>query len=176
MEAALLSKHAEKKSRDYAANECFCWQWLFRRSQCTRVCIDDFPDVNVWLALRAFHIMSNPDREEDDKVYVCNHCKKFIKCDTMPPRYVLNGLAVEPGPPELKHLDLFSLQLIQLAKSFMTVVRLKSYSNKKFPTYNSLKACKGNVFVLPMPLQNTSEELQLTECGLPKPELYVRQN
>ncbi len=77
--------------------------------------MDDFPDVTGWLALRAFHIMCKPDREEDDKVYVCHHCKKFFKCDTMPARCVLNGLTVEPVPPELKNMDLFSLQLIQLA-------------------------------------------------------------
>ena len=32
-----------------------------------------------------------------------------------------------------------------------------------------LKACKGNMFV--MPLTNTVEKLQLSECGLSNPEL-----
>ena len=91
----------------------------------------------------------------------------------MPARCVLNGLETVPLPNELKGLDSFSLQLIQLAKTFQTVIRLKTYSHK-VPTYNALKACKGNMFVLPLPVTNTVEKLELSEFGLPKPELYVK--
>ena len=79
-----------------------------------------------------------------------------------------------PLPDELKGLDPFSLQLVQLAKTLQTVIRLKIYSNKKIPTYNSLKACKGNMFVLPLPLAHTTSTLKSTECGLPIPELFVK--
>ena len=138
-----------------------------------KVYFDDIQDNLVWLAIRAFAHMSNPDLDEEQSVYLCHHCKPRIKCNGMPGRCVLNGLETVPLPDELKGLDSFSLQLIQLAKTFQTVIRLKTYSNK-VPTYNSLKACKGNMFVLPLPMTNTIQTLKLTECGLPKPELYVK--
>ena len=80
----------------------------------------------------------------------------------MPGRCVLNGLQTAP----------FSSQLIQLAKAFQTVVRLGTYLNK-VPSHNSLKACKGNMFVLPLPLEKSLETLEQSESGLANPELYV---
>ena len=90
----------------------------------------------------------------------------------MPGRCVLNGLQTAPCPDELKGLDPFSSQLIQLAKAFQTVVRLGTYLNK-VPSHNSLKACKGNMFVLPLPLEKSLETLEQSKSGLAKPELYV---
>lgn len=177
LEAALLCRYAdvvhkyEKTVRDYLIIPCVCCERLFRRCQCTPVSFDDLDDKLVWLVLTAYVIMSNPDDEET--YYLCNHCKPIIKTDTMPARCVLNGLVSEPIPDELKGIDAFSLQLIQLAKAFVTVIRLKSYSHK-VPTYNSLKASKGNMFVLPLPLQDTTKTLELNECGLPKPKLLAK--
>ena len=48
----------------------------------------------------------------------------------MPGRCALNGLQTEPLQDELKGLDPFSSQLIQLAKAIQTVVRLGRYNNK----------------------------------------------
>ena len=100
-----------------------------------------------------------------------SHCKCFSS--RIPPRAVVNGLETAPLPDELKWFDAFSLQLIQLAKTFQTVIRLHPYS-KKVPSYNCLKACRGNMFILPLPMANTAETLALNECGLPKPQLYVK--
>ena len=80
---------------------------------------------------------------------MCDYCKSSLRQNKMPPRCVLNGLEVIPIPEELKKLDDLSKQLIQRAKAFQTVVRLGTYANKKVPSYNSLKACKGNMFFLP---------------------------
>ena len=47
------------------------------------------------------------------------------------------------------------------------------------PAYNSLKACKGTVFFLPLPLKKTLETLDGVKCSssgeaaLPNPELYI---
>ena len=179
LEAALLSEYDtvieryDKKVRDYALHVCICCERLFRCKQCTKLGFDDFQDKLVWLGIKAFALMSNPDLDEEQRVFLCSHCKPKIKGNDMPARCVLNGLETVPLPNELKGLDSFSLQLIQLAKTFQTVIRLKTYSHK-VPTYNALKACKGNMFVLPLPLTNTVEKLELSECGLPKPELYVK--
>ena len=69
----------------------------------------------------------------------------------MPSRCILNGLFTEPMPKELEALDPLSKQLIQRGKAFQAVVRLGTHTGK-VPTYNSLKACKGTMFFLPLPL------------------------
>ena len=93
----------------------------------------------------------------------------------MPPRCVLNGLHTVPIPTELTLLDSLSRQLIQRAKCYQTIVRLGTYTGK-VPSYNSLKACKGTMFFLPLPLNKTLETLdQVRHSGdtLPDPELYI---
>ncbi len=167
----------DKQVQNYAACACISCERLLRRDQCTVVNFDD-SDGNpcnnrIWLAIKAFAIMSNPDVDSDKVIYFCKHCKAKIKKQEMPDRCVLNGLETVLLPKELKGLDPFSLQLVQLAKPFQTVVRLNTYSNK-VPNYNSLKACKGNMFFLPLPLNKTASTLELTECGLPKPQLFVK--
>ena len=64
----------------------------------------------------------------------------------------------------------------QLAKCYQTIVRLGTYTGK-VPVYNSLKACKGTMFFLPLPLNKTLETIQETSesqnTALPNPELYI---
>ena len=74
----------------------------------------------------------------------------------MPCRCFLNGLESEPIPDELANLDALSKQLIQRAKAFEMIVCLGTYT-AKVPKYNSLKACKGTMFFLPLPLERTLE-------------------
>ena len=54
------------------------------------------------------------------------------------------------------------------------VVQLGTYT-AKVPTYNSLKACKGSMLFLPLPLDKTLQTLE--EVGenttLASPELYI---
>ena len=83
-----------------------------------------------------------------------------------------------PIPPELAKLDALSSQLIQHAKCYQTIVRLGTYT-AKVSVYNSLKACKGTMFFLPLPLNKTLETLgevkhpSNKESTLPDPELYI---
>ena len=93
----------------------------------------------------------------------------------MPPRCVLNGLQTVPIPKELAVLDQLSRQLIQRAKCYQTIVRLGTYTGN-VPVYNSLKACKGTMFFLPLPLNKTLETLEEARSqssALPNPELYI---
>ena len=106
------------------------------------------------------------------RITFCKYCKPM---DRLPPRCVLNGLQTVPIPPQLAALDPLSKQLIQRTKCYQTIVRLGTYT-AKVPIYNSLKACKGTVFFLPLPLNKTVETLdQIQHCGgaLPNPELYI---
>ena len=55
------------------------------------------------------------------------------------------------------------IQFVQKAKAYQTVVRLGTYTHK-VPTYNSLKACKGTMFFLPLPLaMATLDEVEESE-------------
>ena len=63
-----------------------------------------------------------------------------------------------------------------------TVVRLGTYTCK-VPLYNSLKACKGNVFFLPLPFNKTCETLSDIEgpakslpSSIASPQLYILVN
>ena len=115
---------------------------------------------------------------------MCTHCRPILNENKLPGRCVLNGLYTEPVPEELSSLNNLETQFIQRAKCFQTVVRLGTYTGK-VPLYNCLKAVKGTMFFLPLPLQNTLERLD--EAGfkaeysssehslsfLPDPELYI---
>ena len=76
------------------------------------------------------------------------------------------------------------MQLIQRAKCYQTVVRPGTYI-AKVPIYNSLKACKGTMFFLPLPMNKTLETLDQVKdpstniagkYWLPNPELFILVN
>ena len=138
----------KKKLEDYAQHPCCSCHVLFKREYVTRVQFSDKLGA-VWSELKEF--MTCNDSSASTKThFMCNYCKPTIKKGKMPPRCVLNGLEVVPIPDELSKLDCLSRQFIQRAKCYQTVVRLGTYTHK-VPAYNSLKACKGNMFFLPSP-------------------------
>ena len=59
------------KVRDYALHVCICCERLFRRKQCTKVGFDDFQDKLVRLGIKAFSLLSNPDLDEKQRVFLC---------------------------------------------------------------------------------------------------------
>ena len=135
---------------------------------------DDF-NSDVWAELKCHIMKSNPEAG-NQVLYMCNYCKPMIRRSMMPPRCVLNELQTVPIPKELAVLDQLSRQLIQLAKCYQTIVRLGTHTGK-VPVYNSLKACKGTMFFLPLPLNKTLETIQEAaesqNTALPNPELYI---
>ena len=125
-------------------------------------------------SVEELYIRTNPDTG-DHVLFMCKYCRHIIKQKKLPPRCVINGLQVVPMPPELSALDSLSIQLIQRAKCYQTIVRLGTCTGK-VPIYNSLKACKGTVFFLPLPLNKTLETLDQVmhdDSTLPEPELYI---
>ena len=111
----------------------------------------------MWPVLKQ-HILSEDGAAANKSFFMCHYCKGAIRKDKMPPRCVLNGLEVVEVAQELANLDCLSKKFIQQAKIYQTVVRLGTYTNK-VPVYNSLKACKGNMFFLPLPLHKTMATL-----------------
>ena len=180
LETQLLITHAqtisdlEKEIDDDPMHPCCSCERLQQRKCVTRVSLSDNLGSKVWPALKAFMLEQNPDVNKQ-VLYMCNYCKPLIKQDTLPARCVLNGLQTVPMPPELAKLDCLSKQLIQRAKCYQTVVRLGTYT-AKVPVYNSLKACKGTMFFLPLPFNKTLEtlgEVKHLSSALPEPELYI---
>ena len=125
----------------------------------------------MWPRLKSFILEQNPSAG-DQVLYMCNYCKPVIKKNKLPVRCVLNGLQLDTIPPELAQLDSLSRQLIQRAKCYQTVVRLGTYT-AKVPVYNSLKACKGTIFFLPLPLRKTLETLDQVKHTSMRSWLYL---
>ena len=91
----------------------------------------------------------------------------------MPNRCILNGLLTEPVPEELETLDPLSKQIIQRGKSFQAI---GNYTGN-VPSHCNVRACKGTMFFLPLPLNKTLKTLEDIErkpgeamAGLPDSE------
>ena len=135
----------------------------------TEVKFSDKLGTDVWPTLKAFILERNKTASKQ--------VQHSMRNDKMPPRCVLNGLQTVEIKAPLAKLDRLSRQLIQRAKSYQTVVRLGTYTHK-VPAYNSLKACKGTMFFLPLPFNNTVETVDevIASKVLPEPELYIIMN
>ena len=180
---ARIMAQYDKDVHDYYKHPCCSWCMLFKRKSVSVVKFEDslgtavwpalknFLGTTVWPALKNFLLCEDTSKS----FLMCHCCKRAIRKD-MPPRCVLNGLKVIEVPNELAKLDCLSRQFIQRAKAYQTVVvRLGTYTNK-VPVYNSLKACKGNMFFLPLPMHKTMETLddvEEAEVALSNPELYI---
>ena len=127
----------------------------------------------VWPLLKQFMLQKNP-KAAGETHFMCSYCKNLIKKDQMPSRCILNGLQVVEIPAELSGLDCISKQFIQRAKAYQIVVQLGTYT-AKVPMYNSLKACKGVMFFLPLPLEKTLDTFDEVDnnVSLASPELYI---
>ena len=171
---AALIKELEKEIYDFPEHVRCCCDRLNQRKSISVVTLSDNFNSDVWPDLKS-HILNNNPNAAKQVLFMCYYCKNMIRNNKMPPRCVLNGLQTVPIPPELAILDPLSRQLIQRAKCYQTIVRLGTYTGK-VPHYNSLKACKGTMFFLPLPLNKTMETLDDAKGGspsLPNPELYI---
>ena len=171
---AKLITELEKEINDYPEHVCCSCERLHQRKSVTIVKLSDDLGKVVWPTLKSYILKQSPN-SRDYILYMCKYCKSMIKSNRLPPRCVLNGLQTVPIPPELAALDPLSRQLIQCAKCYQTIVRLGTHTGK-VPVYNSLKACKGTMFFLPLPLNKTLETLSEVDCSkssLPNPELYI---
>ena len=122
---------------DQATYECISCERLLRRKSVMQA---KNMKGSVWNRLMSFKLLNDPSSLQNKVLYICTNCKQIIKYNKVPGRCVLNGLKCEPIPNELNNMDPLSLQLIQRAKCFQTVVRLGTYTgvisftNVIFPT------------------------------------------
>ena len=190
LEPLLQVKHAtlitklEKEEGDDPEYACCCFERSHQWKNVTSMKNSDSKFVtNVWQKLKQ-RILEQESGVETESLYVRQYCQPILNDNRMPLRCILNGLITEPVPAELTNLDALSRQLIQRAKAFQTIVRLGTYTTK-VPIYNSLKACKGTMFFLPLPLKKTLETLGHVKAlnqgndphvPLPDPELDIMVN
>ena len=170
---AVIAKY-EKECDDFADIPCIGCERLYQRKNVSSIDLcGDTLTTDVWCRSKNFVLTRNPTAVNEQH-YLCSYCKPSIRDNVLPIRCVLNGLETVPVPPELAELDALSTQLIQRAKCYQIVVRLGTYT-KKIPAYNSLKACKGTMFFLPLPMNKTLETLKDVETSnsLADPELYI---
>ena len=174
-----IISEVEKQFSDDAEFPCCSCERLLLRKQVTAFKFSDAKfSSEMWKTLKQ-HILQTNSGAASETHYVCQYCRPILNKDSMPTRCILNGLITEPMPKELEVLDPLSKQLIQRGKAFQAVVRLGTYTGK-VPSYNSLKACKGTMFFLPLPLDMTLQTIEDVEnskdmdsVGLPDPELYI---
>ena len=174
-----LIADVEKKFALDAEFPCCSCERLLLRKQVTAFKFSDAKfSSQAWKTLKT-HLINQDANADSLTHYICQYCRPVLNKDGMPSRCILNGLITEPMPKELERLDPLSKQLIQRGKAFQAVVRLGTYTGK-VPSYNSLKACKGTMFFLPLPLDKTIQTIDdvingrgMSSVGLPDPELYI---
>ena len=176
VEYAELIANVEKHFDDDAEFLCCSCERLFQRKKVTefKFSAEKFSS-DVWKLLKQ-HMSQKNSNTGSESHYVCPYCRPILCANRLPCRCILNGLMTEPMPRELQALDPFSKQLIQGRKAFQTILRLGTYMGK-VPSHNSLKACKGTMFFLPLPLDKTLKTIDNVEndttIELPDPELYI---
>ena len=90
---------------------------------------------NVIENLENFKNLSSP-------FYVCvTYCLDDLKKNEIPRYSSLNNIFLYDSPNEILNLNTFEQILIQLAKSFLTIVKLKTFSNTT--NQSLLPALKG---------------------------------
>ena len=91
--------------------------------------------------------------------YLCNYCNTKLNSNEVPRVSVINGFDAGKCPEEISKLNTFSLLFIKLASNFQTHLKLgPTYS--KIPENQKMVGVRGNSIQLPIPIQNTIDELQ----------------
>lgn len=170
--AAIIEQYTQKLSNDPEFPCCSCERLMFRSNVTHfKLGVKKFKS-DAWSKLNQHMLTTDPD-VADKTLYVCSYCRPILNSNKIPNRCILNGLITEPIPDELAKLNALERQLIQKAKVFQTVVRLGTYTGK-IPLYSALKAIKGTMFFLPLPMDKTLSDLAADHPSiLPDPELYI---
>ena len=175
---AVIFEKYKKELDDHPEFPCSSCERLLCRSNLTQysASTEKFSS-DVWVELKQY--LARKDENFNTKTYyVCTYCRPLLNQNKLPARCVLNGLYVEEVPEELSNLNAIGKQLIQRAKPFQTIIRLKTYTGK-VPIYNATKGLKGTMFFLPLPLHNTIAALDSLgmpcegDSMLPDPELFI---
>ena len=102
------------------------------------------------------HIANHPAPDDGlSEGYICNFCIGKFRAGVLPARCMLNGLMFDEIPKEIHHLNDYEKVLIQRAKAFQVVLKMKPVASKKLPPSHLINKVHGSTFHLPLPLQET---------------------
>ena len=87
--------------------------------------------------------------------YICNYCIGKFWEGLLPARCILNGLCFNAIPKEISNLNECKKLLIQRAKAFQVVLRMKPVGGKKLSPSHLVNNVHGSTFHLPLPLHET---------------------
>ena len=88
---------------------------------------------NAWKRLLD-HYESNPVVDDGLPTgYICDYCIKKFRAGVLPARCILNGLLFENVPIEIAQLNQYEKVLIQRAKAFQVVTKMKTVAGKRLP-------------------------------------------
>jgi hypothetical protein len=113
---------------------------------------------------------------------VCKSCFSAISNNSIPPFSILNNMKLYNSPEEFRQLNYYEKMLIQLNKSFQSIIKLKPYGI--IEKYSDLiPALKGVAIHLPLSLNSTfdylnkslpnKDHLNIIVDGLPTSQKYV---
>ena len=91
--------------------------------------------------------------------YLCNYCNTKLNNNESPRVSVINGFDAGQCPEEISKLNIFSLLFIKIASSFQTHLKLGPVQSK-IPENQKMAGVRGNFIQLPIPIQNTIDELE----------------
>lgn len=130
--------------------------------------------------MKKFIESENLDRKKHFTLRLCTtYCNEYFDSKNnqseIPKFSKMNNLYLDQPPKEIIQLNLYERILIQTAKSFMTIVKLKPY--RQIPNQDLIPALKGVAIHLPLPLKErlvhlndtipSTEFLKIIVDGLP---------
>ena len=121
------------------------------------------------------HYKSNPVVDDGLPTgYICDYCITKFRAGVLPARCILNGLLFENVPMEIAQLNQYEKVLIQRAKAFQVVTKMKTVAGKRLLPSHMVSKIRGSTFHLPLPLQETLKRLPTPDQPIPEHgELYI---
>ncbi|XP_014299180.2 uncharacterized protein LOC103578710 [Microplitis demolitor] len=161
-----------KRSLELPRYKCISCQKLSFRKEVTDLSKLHNPiSGEIWNDLIQFINEKDPTMNSN---FICNYCLKKIRSKTIPPTCLLNNMYVGTIPNEIVALNEYEKLLIQRAKSFQVVQRLGTVAKKNLPHTMKIQKLKGQIFHLPLPIEETFKKICSTTDPINKNhELYI---
>ena len=151
-----------------------CMKLCFKREVTELAACKNPIEGNAWKQLLD-HYESNPVVDDGLPTgYICDYCIKKFRAGVLPAWCILNGLLFENVPIEIAQLNQYEKVLIQRAKAFQVVTKMKTVAGKRLPPSHMVSKVRGSTFHLPLPLQETLKRLPTPSQPIPEHrELYI---
>ena len=146
-----------------------CMKLCFKREVTELAACKNPIEGDAWKQLLD-HYETNPVVDDGLPTgYICDYCIKKFRAGVLPA-----GLLFENVPIEIAQLNPYEKVLIQRAKAFQVVTKMKMVAGKRLPPSHMVSKVRGSTFHLPLPLQETLKRLPTPDQPIPEHgELYT---